>query len=163
MSEALDPEVIADLQLRAASVYDRTRTGREATWSAPDIVTEWPCRMQNCRVPVEVTQEPIDQLAMFNRELERRGEDPIRTNEVMICDSHRKLLAWKRSDSAAKKRERMSDNIRRIKASMKPRNEHDIIAELNRDGHPDVPALLEAIETRQKLAGSSKRERKASI
>lgn len=102
----LDPEVLADLRRREASERDRTRsspvtcdcghhvrshdasTGRcddcdceeferaaGGSWSAPAIAERWPC--SGCNALVEMTSEAIELHAMFNRQLERRGERPL--------------------------------------------------------------------------------------
>lgn len=68
-----DPEVIADLRRRDASDRDRSRSRNDPTaWVAPAIVERWPCT--GCSALVDMTRDAIELHAMFNRQLERRGE-----------------------------------------------------------------------------------------
>ena len=49
--EELDPEVVADLKLRAYSEHDRSRTRGADTydWRAPVTVTQWKCKTPPCK------------------------------------------------------------------------------------------------------------------
>ncbi len=163
MSEELDPEVVADLRLRASSMFDRTRTGAEPKWERPRFVAEWACRNKACRVRVAVTQDAVDQLALCNRWLRDRGETPlIHENEVMVCDTCRVLLTEQRARNLTDRRERIKTNVRIVVGSKNPRDEKDAIAALTKDHHPDVPGLLECVESKAK-ATPGKRERRGGM
>jgi len=75
MQHRLDPEVLADLRRREASERDPSRSRSEAAWSPPAIVERWPCT--GCNALVGMTRDAIELHAMFNRQLERRGERPL--------------------------------------------------------------------------------------
>jgi hypothetical protein len=68
---ATDPEVAADLDRRARSERDKSRTGSPMF----GIVEHWPC--DGCGAMVGVGQLALDTRDALNRELARRGEHPI--------------------------------------------------------------------------------------
>lgn len=84
-----DPEVIAEQRARdryAGADRPEGETYAAATYRAPAIVEHWPCR--RCGVAmVPVTQDAIDSLAMWNRQLATRGEAPISKAKVVFCAS----------------------------------------------------------------------------
>lgn len=82
----LDPEVLADLRAREASTRDPRRT-RPDGWVPPAIVEHWPCR--GCGVLVGMTREAIDLHAIFNRQLVKRGDQPL-TRRGLCSDCKRK-------------------------------------------------------------------------
>lgn len=98
-----DPEVVADLQLRASSEHDRSRTRAAAyDWKRPEVIGQWKCRAQ-CGRFCDVTQDTMEALAMWNRELKRRLEAPLDINTILWCDP------------CAKEKRRLSDGLRREK------------------------------------------------
>ncbi len=147
--EELDPEVLADLQLRAASEHDATRTrispAAIGTWKPDADVTTWPCRRPGCEQPVGVTQDAIDYLAMCNGWLRKRGEREIPTDAVMLCEPCRKRLQGIYEKAHEKQRERCRELVQKLKASATPRNEHEIIRALEDVKHPDVSGLIESL------------------
>src|SRR5262245_1613089 len=122
-----------------------------ARWEPPTLVATWPCRNASCAVPVEITQDTVDNLAMFNRVLAERDERPIPESAVMLCDACAARRREKLVESAQRLRERTAEPIRELKASPTPRQEHRAIRELSQLGHPDVTGLLAALE--EKLVG----------
>ncbi len=158
MSDEMDPEVVADLQLRAYSQNDRSRTRGEGVydWKPPADVAQWKCRTPPCKVFVGVDADTVEQWEMFNRELKRRGEKPIASHEVMICDScranHAEILPLKQ----LKRNDRMADVIRQIKngdTSIRWKendgdhigNRREAIDMLKKWGHPDVVGFEQAL------------------
>ena len=67
----------------------RARRIRDSAGVVEPEVQRWKCRETWCVTRVGVTQTAIDALAMFNTELARRRERPIREDEVMRCEMHR--------------------------------------------------------------------------
>lgn len=155
----LDEEVEADRQLRNSSLRDSSRSGEPPRWTKPDTAAEWPCRNGACRVRVEVTADALEQMAMFNRILRERGEPEITESEVVVCDACRRLLATHEAAQRDKRNERTTQIIRALKQSGMPRDEHELLAELRKLHHPDVPGLLEALDG---ASDSSKRKRRVS-
>jgi len=158
MSEELDPEVIADLQLRAYSQHDRTRTRGDGVydWKPAPSVTQWKCRTPPCKVFVGVDADTIEQWEMFNRELVKRGERPIASHDVMRCPSCEAELAKIQPLRLRKRVERMADVIRQLKDGKEQirfkDNSGDHIAsraealeKLREWGHPDVAGLTQAL------------------
>ncbi len=149
MSEELDPEVIADLRLRAQTERERgNRAAAAPVWTPPVIVDSWPCRHPQCSVRVDVTQDVVDQLAVFNGYLRRRNERPIPTDAVVVCDTHRLALTAYRTEQLDKKRTAMTEAVQKLKASPNARAEHELLAELKRMHHPDIDGLLQSLEAK---------------
>lgn len=166
MSDEEDPEVLADLRLRASSMHDSSRTRAvdvNQLWQRPVLVTEWRCRFPDCRVMVGMDQDAVDRLERFNAELARRrarGEadaHPIETHQIMICDAHKRLFDEKRAHRLRERVVELRDAIQQIKASSDPRNEKALIEILHKRHHPDVDGLLQAIEERIGTKGKTKR------
>jgi hypothetical protein len=160
VSDEDDPEVLADYRARMYPTRSAS-TVDHATWKPAPAIGEWPCRVKNCRVPVEITQDAVDHLAMFNRILVGRGEEPIDKSEVMICPAHVHLLKARGAQRRAEQRERCAVAVRAMKQSRNPRNETALIAELNKCDHPDVQGLIDSIEARLQSGGGSKRNKAA--
>jgi hypothetical protein len=56
-----------------------------ASWSKPTIATVALCLVPSCKKPVEVTEEAMGMMETFNAILSRRGEAPLRLNEIFNC------------------------------------------------------------------------------
>jgi hypothetical protein len=153
MSDELDPEVLADLRLREATLRDPTRTKRDQAvrWDPPEVVTTWPCRNKACQWPVDVTQSAIDSFNLFNAILVKRGEPALSTTEIVVCDECRKKLEQHKAGLNYERRDEMRELIRRLKASKDPRKdprkETELLALLEKRRHPDIPGLLESLST----------------
>lgn len=175
MSDIEDPEILSDLALRASSERERGRTRGLGVynWQKPVDVDEWKCRNPKCRVMVGVTQDAVDALADANRILTRRGEEPLSTAEVVVCDSCRVLLAAQLLKRQATNRERVADVVSQLKAgekSIRVRRD-DGVEMVNREaalqqlhvwGHPDVQGLRQWLYEQDGKV-SSRRERRGAM
>ncbi len=173
MSFEEDPEVVADLKLRAYTERDKSRTRTaEYDWKPPPVVTQWKCRTPPCKEFVDVDAETIERWEIFNRELRKRGEKPIASHEVLWCASCLGEHARIRPDRLRARVERMRSVIQQLKAGDQTiryrtndgevaTDERAALEQLKAWGHPDVPALVESI--RQRNATPSKRERRGGM
>jgi hypothetical protein len=174
MNDEIDPEVLADLRLRASSERDSSRARPSAsllgTWK-PD---EKPAGMWRCRgrgkgkapcpsnAIVPVMADTMERLMIFNQRLRSMGEDPIDTDDVVRCDPCQRAINAARSGLLRQRIEEMAQVIRDVKASGNPRGERAKIAQLEKWGHPDVAGLLQAIEDRLR-GGKGKRMGRDSL
>lgn len=161
----IDPEVAADLALRASSQFDTDRTRGAvgvsgARWSPPKFVTQWPCRGK-CGVLVDVDEFTVEVFAKFNRVLRQRDEQPLDASAIVFCDACRdqgKALAAQRN---RQKVDAIGNAIRELKELAAqpetPRSleqQRDILMKLRKHGHPDVDGLVLAI--RESLSAKKK-------
>lgn len=159
MSEEIDPEVLADLQLRKASEHDRTRT-RTAnySWRPPEDVAHWKCRNPKCSAMVGVTQEAVDAAAVFDRELHRQRESPLDRERIAMCVECRQLFFKQRADKNRAQVDGLAGLIRELKGDPpRPDRERTLIEQIRHMHHPDVDALVQAIRERRE-GGKSKRK-----
>lgn len=139
--EEVDPEVIADLQLRAASEHDPTRERPTALRFEPcPTVRMLPCRNKSCLKPCELTSTGQEQLVMFNRMLLRRGEQPINEHDLLVCGDCRSLLEKRIADRARERTTEMAETVRKLKDSKNPDAEHDLWRYVDKY-HPDPRGL----------------------
>jgi hypothetical protein len=173
VTDDIDPEVLADLRLRASTEYDRSRT-RDANydWKRPADVAQWRCR--RCGCDVGVTQDAVDRFEDCNRILARMGEAPITTSIVVACEPCRVIVA----DAVQKRNARvcastkeiiqqlkagMTANIRIVRHNGEARaDKREALQQLEQWGHPDVRGL-EAWLEEQNLKSSGRRSRKAGV
>jgi len=158
----VDPEVIADLKLRAATEHDRSRSRPTSyAWTPPKIVGAWHCKNPRCRVLVDVTEETMERFCMFNAHLRRRGEDPLEPSKILYCDSC--IVEYKRTapDRRRGQMDRVAVAIRQLKESGDSSRERDLIAQLEEWGHPDVTGLVQAITERRAAASGTGTRRKS--
>jgi len=173
--EELDPEVVADLRLRAYSEKDSSRSRGEGAydWKPAPTVTQWKCRVPACKTFVDVTPDAVESWEMFNRELARRDERPVASHEVMWCASCAEMHAGAQSQRLRKMADRMADVIRQIKAGDKvirwrsssgehAGDENEAFAALKRWGHPDIEGFKQAIGDKRNTT-PSKRERRGGL
>ncbi len=173
-NEELDPEVVADLKLRAYSQFDKTRTGEaNYNWKPPAIATQWKCRTPPCKAFVDVPVDTLDDWAMFNAQLKRTGEKAIGSHEVLWCDACRAEMARIQPMRLRKRVDRMASVIQQIKAGDKTiryrSNDGEVscdqraaIAQLRIWGHPDVDGLIGKLAEISK-GSSTKRERRGGM
>jgi hypothetical protein len=161
MSDEPDPEVIDDLKLRAASMFDRSRNAREARWVPPVFVDKWPCKTPACKKPVEITEETMDRYVMFNRMLAARSEEKLDFTQIVSCDSCRAELTRTAPDRRRKQVDRMRPVIQQVKASKNPEAEIAAIRQLESWKHPDIAGLVQA--TRDKLNTPGKKAKKGEV
>ncbi|MBA3421673.1 MAG: hypothetical protein H0U12_07240 [Thermoleophilaceae bacterium] len=166
MSFEEDPEVIADLKLRAYSEHDTSRArpsrDRIGRWAPDKTVGAWRCRRSGCAGLFAVTAEAVEHVEIFNRELARRGEDAIDLRQVAWCDGCRAAWLASRSTKARERVDAIAELVRELKASNQPRTLTEQIKQLRKWNHPDLDGLLSAIEERLR-SGKGKRERKDSF
>lgn len=172
MSDELDPEVQADLRLRSSSQYDSSRSRPSATalgtWKPDKPAGMWRCRGRNAQHPcpwrsmVPVTAETIERLMIFNGQLRARGETPIDSGEVVRCEQCRAGIAEARPVILRKRVDDIAALIRKLKESADPCSEREMITQLEKWQHPDVPGLLRAIGE-QRSANKGQRVRKESL
>lgn len=66
------------------------RAKREKQQLVDPVVVWWRCREFSCVAKVGITQTALDALAIFQAELGRRHDKPIREDEVgWCCEAHR--------------------------------------------------------------------------
>ncbi len=166
MSFEEDPEVVADLKLRAYSEHDTSRArpsrDRIGQWTPDKTVGAWRCQRPGCVNLFAVTAEAIEHVEIFNRELARRGEGPIDLRKVAWCDGCRAAWLANRSVKARERVDAIAKLVRELKASSQPQKLTEQIEQLRKWRHPDVDGLLSAIDERLRN-GKGKRERKDSF
>jgi hypothetical protein len=162
MSDELDPEVLADLQLRKASEHDRTRTRGQGVydWKPDPTVAQWVCRNASCRALVDVPQICVDRLAAFNANyLAPFNLQPILTSEVMVCDGCRKLLAAMYDKRNRNQVDTMADALRKLRASSNPEGELELQKLLTKCGYHDVPGTVRALRDTLNAKAARKADR----
>jgi len=163
MSDEIDPEVIADLKLRAYSQFDSTRSRGEGVydWKPPAAVTQWKCKTPPCKSFVDVDAETVERWEIFNKRLRANGDSkgdarPIASHDVMLCDSCRAEHAKIQPQRLRKRTDRMADVIRQLKAGESvirfetnegrhSANRTETFAKLIEWGHPDVTGLQQSL------------------
>jgi hypothetical protein len=150
----MDPEVLADLQLREQSVHDHTRSRREASWVPPVFVLDWKCRHPRCDARVPVTGDVVERLAKFNEHLATRGERPIPCDAVLLCDEHRDEMHQIIGVKLRERTDELRGVIKLLRASKDPMKEAALIARLSELRHPEPALFLAALSAR---VGSAKK------
>lgn len=166
MSDEMDPEVLADIQLRAATMRERSRSRISGAaigqWRPEADVAWWPCRGLNRANPcpqrtlVGVTSDVVEQLFAFNERLRRMGDDALDSSEVVRCLPCIRGIAAQRAPALRKRVGEVAECVRQLKASPDPRRERELIKQLEAWHHPDVPGLLQAIEERTRANGGKR-------
>jgi len=154
-----DPEVVADLQLRAASERDSTRSRPSPAllevWApSSKFVGVWKCRTAPCMRMVSVTEETLEYFEKCNEWLALKGEQPLDPTTILRCDRCRDEVKARRPALLRQRVVEMAAVIGKLKASPQPRQEHDLIRQLTSWNHPDLPGLLDALDPR---AGKSRK------
>ena len=161
MTDEQDPEVLADLRLRASSMHDRTRARpTKSAWSPPAIVDRWPCKT-GCGAMVDVPIDAVQALDVFNAQLKRQREKPIAPSQVMVCDKCKATLLEQEAEEKRTRAERVSFHVAALGASKGiPTEEHGILEQLKRWGHPDPEGLAKAIAERRAAERGSNKPRR---
>lgn len=160
-----DPEVVADLRLRAATQHDSTRQRGEGVyaWRKPDDVGAWKCR-GGCGTLVGVTEDVMAQYATFNGYLRKKLEAPLNHDAIVLCDRCRARMEKERSHRLHEKVEKLRGVIQALKAHKEPRKAVELLQQLKDYKHPDPQGLLDAIDARRSTSGDkAKRERRSSL
>lgn len=165
MSNEPDPEVVADLKLRAATERDRSRTRGEGVYEfqPSPVVAEWACRNDRCRNLVAVPQEALDRVAVFDGILARQDQQPLDVGLIVYCNSCRIIFLRTAADRRRWQVERMRPAIAQLKSSGKPEEERGLMKQLDAWGHPDVLGLVQAIRSRLDGGGASKKIGRSSL
>ena len=154
MSYEEDPEVIADLRLRASSQFDRTRTG-EVPWTPPKIHSQVPCR-NRCGALVDWTEEAQEAFEVWNRVLARRNESALDQTRIVFCDPCRSKGKPLLAANNRKLVDAVAAAIRELKNGCESHREHELLDKLDKAGHPDVAGL------KQWLADKANKGRKVT-
>jgi hypothetical protein len=163
--EDCDPEVLADLQLRSATLAARgdryTRPSPAALYVKPADAEFWKCRFPTCQERIGVVQDVVERLAIFNAYLATRGERAIPNDCILICAEHLRLANEERARRRTDRVARVIANVKRLRENPAgdPNALPDVIAELRRDHHPDVDGLIASLMARH-LGNSGKAQRK---
>lgn len=160
MSDEEDPEVVADLRLRAYTAASRKGMS-EAQFGAaikaaatPKIIDRVPCR-NRCGAVVSWTEEAEDTFQTFNRQLARKMEAELDKTKIVFCNSCRIAGGLLSAERNRKQVDFIAQLIRELKNGngIKEDREKEIIEKLKKAGHPDVEGLQQAI--RDKAATKS--------
>jgi hypothetical protein len=135
----IDPEVLADIQLRNRSQYDRTRTGAPE-WTPPKIHSHVPCR-NRCGAVTEWTEDAEERFEIFNRILARRNEAQLDRTKIVFCDKCRGDGAKQSSERNRKLVDAVAVAIRGLKDGCDAARELELLAKLDKAGHPDIAGL----------------------
>lgn len=159
MTYAIDPEVLADLQLRESSRRDSTRTRGAGIydWKKPKFVGTWRCRSPVCGASVGYTQEDHETAEVFDRERARRGEPPLDRKTIALCSTCNALRLKQRADKNRAQVDELAEIIRAVKDSTNPRDMHAEIKRMRELHHPDVDGLLQSVEARLNAGGKRTR------
>lgn len=163
MSDEIDPEVLADLRLRARTERERPAVPPSALkWSPSPTIAKVPCRAR-CGNVTDWTEDAEDRFRIFNRELERRNEAPLDKTRIVFCLKCQEIGAKMAAERNRKHIDALAEVIKRIKASSNPEEEREDIEKLKKLNHPDVQGLLQAIRARLDAKGASRKLRKDSL
>jgi hypothetical protein len=140
-----DPEVIADLRLRAASERSRGNGDPTLSYRAPVLVEQWPCRGK-CGATVPVDEAGVHARNKANAQLARRGEPELGKHEIAFCPACKAKYAPARGDAMRRHADAMAAAIRELKTLVdNDLRERALIARLRELGHPDVDGLVRAV------------------
>jgi hypothetical protein len=153
-----DPEVVADLKLRAATERDRSRSREMPAFVPPKFKGKVPCRGR-CGGVVDWTEDAEERFEMFNRILKSKMEAPLDKTLIVFCEKCKSVGLAAAAAVNLKKVEVMAKLIRELKTKSDPPGETEILEKLKKLDHPDIPGLL--ISLRDK-AITGKQPRKPS-
>lgn len=165
MSDEMDPEVSADLQLRAYTA--RTRTGlTEAQFAAkiretatPKIIGKVPCRAR-CGNLADWTEEAEDAFNTFNRKLAQTADAPLDKTKIAFCASCRAKGMAAVGDSNRNHVEAMRKAIVELKDNppSSPSDERAAVKRLEALRHPFAEECVRTICENATKKGSRRRE-----
>lgn len=161
ISDDEDPEVLADLQLRASSERDRSRSRSDGnySWSPPSIVGKWRCRNPHCKSLVDVPEPAMERFCAFNELLRRRGEEPLDRDKILFCPSCEAEFRRVAGDRRRERVERMRSAIVELKATRDAERQRELLDQLRIWHHPDVDGLANWLRERERIAGNAKPKR----
>lgn len=164
MSFEEDPEVVADLRLRAYTERSRTGISTEAFGAAvrqaatpPRIVDKVPCRGR-CGALVDWPEDAEDRFQLFNRILASKAEAPLDKTRITFCDKCRATGMAMQGERNRKATDMMQQLIAELKAGPKSSDrERELLEKIKKLGHPDVNELVQAIKARRDAKSNVRR------
>lgn len=153
-----DPEVVADLRLRAATERDPNRSREMPRYEPAKIHSHVPCRGR-CGAIVSWTEEAEHAFQTWNRVLAAKAEAPLDKTRIVFCNTCRQRGAELTADANRKKVDAMAAAIRELKIGCHEHRENELLDKLEQAGHPDVPGLRQWLRDN---AGKSKRQTKGA-
>lgn len=159
MSDEMDPEVLADLRLRAATERDPSRSREMPSWSPPKVHSQVPCRGR-CGAVVDWNEDAEERFQIFNRELERRNEAPLDRTKIVFCNACRAEGAKAAADRNRKLNDAVGAAIRELKMGCQSHREHELLDKLEKAGHPDIAGLRQWLKDQ---AAKGKRGNKGDL
>lgn len=165
MSDDMDPEVLADLQLREQTTRERPRMSdaqfaenlREA--AAPRVIGKVPCRAR-CGNVADWTEEAEAAFQTWNRKLVADREAPLDKTRIVFCDDCRRRGAVEAAQSNRNHVEAMRAAIQELKEHPPetPSEEREAVKRLEKLRHPFPHDCIKAIlENGSKKRGSRRR------
>jgi hypothetical protein len=158
MAKEMDPEVAADIALRNATMRDRSRSREMPTYVPARITGKVPCRGR-CGAVVDWTEDAEDQFKIFNGILKAKMEAPLDKTMIVFCAECKREGQAAAAEMNRKKADAMAKLIAELKTKTDPPGEKELLAKLEKLGHPDVTGLLLALRDK---AIANKQPRKAS-
>jgi hypothetical protein len=165
-----DPEVVADLQLRAYTAASRKGLSDAQFGDAikaaatPRIIDKVPCRAR-CGRLTEWTEEAQDAFDTFNRKLSGEREAPLDKTRIAFCDNCRKLGATYAADRNRKQVDALAVLIRELKDEPPPntQRERELVEAIKKAGHPDVEGLVQTVREKRAKQPTGKRTRGSEL
>jgi hypothetical protein len=165
VSDEIDPEVLADMQLRSYTEASRPRMS-EAAFAAgvraaatPNVIGVVPCRGR-CGAVVDWTEEAEQAFETWNRILLGKREAPLDKTRITFCNSCRARGARLSAENNRKQVDRLAELVRELKDEPppSPSRERELLEAIKALNHPDVDALVQTIrEKRTKSPGKRTR------
>jgi hypothetical protein len=157
MDDEVDPEVQADLALRAETMRDRRPASTHLYgWTTPVDVSAWPCR-GGCMRMVGVTEDTLDYKAQMDRMLKARSEMPLERDKIVFCEECRASLRKTAADLNRKQVDKLAAIIRELKEPhIDGTRERELLENARKLNHPDVDGLIQALAEQRKRDGNAK-------
>ena len=150
MSDEMDPEVAADLRLREASRFDRSRNQGDMPKYVPaKVIDRVPCR-NRCGAVVSWTEEAESTFQTFNRQLAKKLEPQLDKTKIVFCNTCRASGVAQAADRNRKQVDYIAGIIRELKGGLDGDKYREAIDKLKKAGHPDIDGLEQAL--REKAA-----------
>lgn len=170
MSDDEDPEVVADLQLRAYTAASRPRMSDEDFAQAikkaasPAVIGVVPCRAR-CGAVVDWTQEAEHAFESFNRKLLREREAPLDKTRIVFCNGCRAKGAKMSAENNRKQVDKLGEIIRELKDEPPPNpaRERELVEAIKALNHPDVDGLVQAVREKRAKQPAGKRQRGSDL
>jgi hypothetical protein len=154
--ETLDPEIAADMRLRADTERHRDPKPAKYSWTSPAIVEHWPCRM--CGVAmVGVTAEAAAARDHANQILVSRREPEIAKSQIVFCDRCTPVAKAQREERHRKAREETAAVIRELRSLVdNDLRERVLVDRLRELGQPDIAHVLADARAHRRAAAAAR-------